>query len=117
MGMLWTLPQRVGIGKARRRTMLSEPVSAEDAASLGIVGTLAEPGVVQQAALEKARAFADAAPVTNRITKAALAAWPLALDPMLEHESPGQGVLFGTEDLQDGLKSFYATHEPRFTGR
>src|SRR3546814_982870 len=40
MDMLWTLPQRVGIGKARRLTMLSEPVSAEDAASLGIVGTV-----------------------------------------------------------------------------
>src|SRR3546814_17748333 len=93
--------------------MLSEPVSAEDAASLGIVGTLAEPGVVQQAALEKARAFADAAPLPNRITKAALAAWPLALDPMLDHESQGQGVLFGTEALKHGLTSFYRSEVRR----
>lgn len=117
MGLLWTLPQRVGIGRARRLMMLSEPVGAEEAHALGIVGTLAEPGAVQEAAMKKARAFADAAPLPNRITKAALAAWPLALDPMLDHESQGQGVLFGTEDLQEGLKAFYEKRAPRFAGR
>jgi len=117
MGLLWTLPQRVGIGKARRLMMLSEPLTAEEAAGLGIVGTLAEPGAVAAAAMAKARAFADAAPLPNGITKAALAAWPLPLDQMLDHEAQGQGVLFGTEDLQEGLKAFYEKRAPRFAGR
>ena len=36
---------------------------------------------------------------------------------MLDHESQGQGVLFGTEDLQEGLKAFYEKRAPRFAGR
>lgn len=116
MGMLWTLPQRVGIGRARRLMMLAEPVGAEEGARIGLVDALAEPGRALEAALDRARAFAAAAPLPNRLIKEAMARWPLPLDAMLDCEAQGQGLLFGTADQQEGLKAFFEKRPPQFRG-
>lgn len=116
MGMLWSLPQRVGVGRARRIMMLAEVIEAEEGARIGLVDALAEPGGALDAALERARAFAAAAPLPNRLTREALAHWPLPLEAALAYEAQGQGVLFGSEDQQEGLRAFFEKRPPQFRG-
>jgi enoyl-CoA hydratase/carnithine racemase len=58
-GVLWTLPRRVGGGKAREMMMLAEEVTAEDGLASGLVDQVAAPGKALDDALVVARRLAD----------------------------------------------------------
>lgn len=58
IGSLWTLPRRVGAGKARELMMFASEIDAAAAHAIGLVDQLTEPGDALAAAMERARAFA-----------------------------------------------------------
>jgi enoyl-CoA hydratase/carnithine racemase len=45
-GMMWTLPQRVGMGLAREILMFAEPIKGARAVQIGLADRLVEPGQV-----------------------------------------------------------------------
>jgi 2-(1,2-epoxy-1,2-dihydrophenyl)acetyl-CoA isomerase len=116
MGLFWTLPQRVKAGKAKRMLMLADVVGADEALEIGLVEAVAPKGQALQAALKKAQAFAEAAPLPNRLTREALAHFPAGLDDMLAYESQGQGILFTSADATEGLNAFFEKRKPVFQG-
>lgn len=117
MGLVWTLPQRVSIGKARRMMMLAEEVDAEEALRIGLVDRLAAPGGALAAAVERARAYAAAAPLPQALVKAGMAVFPQGLESTLDHEADGQGLLFGSADAKEGFTAFLEKRKPAFQGR
>lgn len=116
-GLLWTLPQRVGIGMAREIMMLCEPIPAARARELGLVDRLCETGKGLETALALAQRLAQAPPATLATTKAVLARQPLSLDTMLAWEADTQTVLVRTADFSEGVQAFTQKRPPHFQGR
>jgi 2-(1,2-epoxy-1,2-dihydrophenyl)acetyl-CoA isomerase len=117
LGLLYTLPLRVGMGKARELLMLGEIIEAPEALAIRLVDRLAEPGQALATAIERARLFAAAPPVALALTKAALARMPAPLDAVLQMEVDGQSALFQTDDHAEGRAAFLEKRNPIFKGR
>ena len=116
LGLLYTLPLRVGMGKARELLMLGEVIGADEALAMRLVDRLAEPGKVLDAAIERARLFAAAPPVALAVTKSTLARMPASLETVLQMEVDGQSALFQTQDHAEGRTAFLEKRNPVFKG-
>jgi 2-(1,2-epoxy-1,2-dihydrophenyl)acetyl-CoA isomerase len=117
MGLIWTLPQRVGIGKAKEIMMLGAPFSGEEAAALGIVDVLADPASAMEVALQEARKLAKAPPLATMLVKAAFARGPMSLEASLALEMDGQPFLLQSADHAEAREAFFAKRPVVFKGR
>jgi enoyl-CoA hydratase/carnithine racemase len=115
-GLMWTLPQRIGIGRTRELLMLCRQVGAEEARSIDLIDRLVAPGETLEAALQLAKQLAAAPPGTIVTTKAMLSRLPLPLDTMLAWEADTQSLLARTHDLQEGIRAFAERRPPTFRG-
>jgi 2-(1,2-epoxy-1,2-dihydrophenyl)acetyl-CoA isomerase len=116
MALLWTLPQRVSMGKAKQIMMLGKPFTGAEAAALGLVDVLAEHRPVLEVALEEAKRFAAAPPLAVALTKAALAR-ATDLESALAMEADGQVMLFQSADHAEARAAFFAKRPPSFHGK
>jgi 2-(1,2-epoxy-1,2-dihydrophenyl)acetyl-CoA isomerase len=115
-GLLWTLPQRVGMGTAREIVMFCEPISGTRAHQIGLVDRLCETGKVLETAMSLAERLALAPPATLATTKSVLARLPLHLDTVLAWEADTQALLVHSEDFAEGVQAFQQKRPPRFRG-
>ncbi|MDB5447928.1 MAG: enoyl-CoA hydratase [Phenylobacterium sp.] len=116
-GGAWSLPLRMGIGKAKMLMMSGRVLDGEAGERQGLVDLLAEPGQALTAALGLAHDVAATAPLSNGLLKAVLARGPSSLEEVLAAEADAQGVLYGSEDFQEGRSAFLEKRSPTFTGR
>lgn len=117
MAALWTVPQRVNAGWARRLLMLAEEIDGERAVQIGLADLMAEPGRALDEALALAARFTAMAPLPITFTKAALARGPQPLEAVLAQEADGQALLFNSADFAEGRDAFLAKRKPVFSGR
>ena len=112
-GLNHTLPLRIGAGRARQMLLYGEQIEAVTAERIGLVDLLVPAGEALDAALRRARAFLDTAPLPVALTKALLAE---GLDAALDRERDMQSTLFLTTDHAEGRDAFLAKRKPVFTG-
>lgn len=105
LGLLWTLPQRMGAGAAREFMMLCDVLDAPQALQAGLADHIGPDGAMPLA-MEKARRLATAAPEAIALTKAALARGPGALDAALDFEASTQALLLSSADYQRARGAF-----------
>lgn len=113
LGLLHTLPLRIGQGRARQVLLYGEAVGAREAERFGLVDRLMPPGGALDAALALARTLHGAAPMALALTKQFLAQ---GLDAALDWEREAQSALFLTADHAEGKAAFLAKRPPRFSG-
>ena len=114
LGLLHTLPARVGQGRARQILLYGEQMTGEAAERIGLVDHVVPPGEALAVALERARLLVTAAPLPIALTKQYLAA---GLDAALDWERETQSALFMTADHAEGRTAFLEKRAPVFGGR
>ncbi|HUF99895.1 MAG TPA: enoyl-CoA hydratase-related protein [Ilumatobacter sp.] len=116
-GAMWTLINRIGIGRTKLLVMSGRTIEGTEAERMGLVDQLAPAGEALSEALELARQVSKGAPLAHEMLKAVLARGPRSLDEVLAAEADSQGVLFGTEDFVEGYSAFFERREPKFMDR
>ncbi|TDD88297.1 enoyl-CoA hydratase/isomerase family protein [Actinomadura darangshiensis] len=116
-GLLWTLPQRVGMGRAKEMLVFGRTVPAPRACEIGLADSLAPSGGALDAALDRAAEAAALAPLSVAAAKRLLARADHGLERLLEAEREEQAALFGSADFAEGRAAFAGRRPPRFEGR
>ncbi|MDR3416220.1 MAG: enoyl-CoA hydratase/isomerase family protein [Nevskia sp.] len=115
-GLMWTLTQRVGMGRMREIVMLCEAIPGSKAYEWGLVDRLSEPGKVLDGAIELAQRLVRQPTGSMAATKAALARLPLNLDTLLAWEADTQAVLSQSGDFLEAVQAFAEKRPPNFAG-
>lgn len=117
LGLMWSLPARIGMARAKRFLLLDETLAAGQAVAIGMADELAAPGAALDRALEAARDFARGAPLATAATRAAFAGLPGSLDAVLAAELDLQSALMASDDHAEGRRAFLERRAPAFEGR
>lgn len=115
-GVLWSLPQRVGMARCRKMLMFSQILDGTQAYAIGLVDELVEPGHVLSRAVEMGEQLARSAPGPLAATKT-LIARAQGLDTLLDWEADTQALLIASQDFAEGRDAFFAKRTPQFKGR
>ena len=115
-GWLWSVPMRVGMGRARRMAMLAEVVTGEEAVRIGLADIDAAPGTALEVALDQAKLYAEAATLAIGATKTAFCRHMASLDEVLAFEANHQPGLMLSGDHVRARDAFFAKQTPVFEG-
>jgi enoyl-CoA hydratase len=112
------LVRRVGLAQAKEIVMVGDPISAEEAARIGLVNRVFEAEELLDAALAAGASIAARGPVAIRAAKRVMQQGQDA-DVRTAHalEQQAFGLVFATEDRVEGTTAFVEKREPDFKGR
>lgn len=117
-GMTYFLPRVVGPSRALEILLEDPNMSARDALAEGLVTEVVEPEVLMESARAKAAKLGRTAPHYVRTAKALCGvSIENRLADHLQLERHGIADSMATEDLLNGVKSFFAGEKPEFHGR
>lgn len=117
-GTSWLLVRRVGIGRAKRIVLTTDPVGGEEAFRIGLADELVDAGADLERARELARRIAAQPPLAVREARRVLEhAARSSFEEAATLESWVQGALGETEDHQEAVRAFAEKRAPRFSGR
>jgi enoyl-CoA hydratase len=116
-GGLLRLPSRVGYGKAMEMAITADPISAEEAADLGLVARLTDKGGALEGALALAERVARNAPLAVAASKQLVKATQgLTEEEFWALQRPLQTRVFGSKDAKEGPRAFAEKRPPNWTG-
>jgi enoyl-CoA hydratase/carnithine racemase len=115
-GALWTLPQRVGGGKARELMLSGAAIDAAEARRIGLVSEVAEPGATLDTAIAAAARFAAYPPVTVALLKASLVNAGNSIEDACRLETDLNPLTRQTSDHTEAVTAFMEKRKPVFTG-
>lgn len=112
------LPRLVGEGLALRMIYTGEMVDALRAREIGLVDEVFPDEQLREKTMELARAIAAKSPAALQAAKEAVkAAARMPLEEGLKYEKVLFGLLFSTEDKEEGVRAFLEKRKPEFKGR
>jgi 2-(1,2-epoxy-1,2-dihydrophenyl)acetyl-CoA isomerase len=117
-GGTYVLPRLVGAARAMALSLLAEPVSAEQAASWGLIWKCVDDDKLMSDARELAQRLATGPTRAYALIKQALNASPAnTLEQQLALEAKLQREAGRTEDFREGVQAFLEKRSPRYQGR
>jgi len=113
------LPQLLGLSRASAMILTSERFKGKKAVEIGLAAQLIPPGDPDSFALKYATDLASSqAPVAVLLAKRLLnKGSEVPSDVGLEMEAMAAGVLFGTDDLKEGISAFLGKRRAEFKGK
>jgi enoyl-CoA hydratase len=116
-GGLLRLPARVGYGKAMEMAMTGEQILAEEAATLGLVNHLTEPGEALAAALDLAERIGRNAPLSVSYSKQLIQATRgITEADYWKIQQSFEDRIRVSSDAKEGPLAFAEKRTPRWTG-
>jgi enoyl-CoA hydratase / 3-hydroxyacyl-CoA dehydrogenase len=113
------IPRLVGLTQAASLVLTSERIKGPRAVEIGLATKLIPPGDPDEYALKYAAELAQSqAPVAVMLAKRLLnKGAEVPSDVGLEMEAAAQGILFGTEDIKEGVAAFLGKRKAEFKGK
>jgi enoyl-CoA hydratase len=116
-GATQRLPRLVGEGQAMRLILSGELVDATEAAEIGLVDEVCEPGELDERVTELAGRMAAKSPLALELAKDAIKAGSrMDLEAGIEYEAELFAMLFAGEDKDEGIDAFFEEREPEWSG-
>lgn len=117
-GGSYFLPRRMGSRRAAQFFMLNETLSAEEAASVGLVNKVVEAGRLETEAWALARRLAQGPTLAYGEAKNLLLSSPMeSLEGQLENEARAMARVTRSEDAWNAMRAVLAKQKPTFEGR
>jgi 2-(1,2-epoxy-1,2-dihydrophenyl)acetyl-CoA isomerase len=117
LGGSFFLPRLVGDARARAMVLLGEPVTADQAATWGMIYKAVEDGVLMtEAETLTAHLALQPTEAIGRIKQALLVSGDNDLATQLDLERELQQASAGTADFREGVRAFQEKRPPAFTG-
>jgi 2-(1,2-epoxy-1,2-dihydrophenyl)acetyl-CoA isomerase len=114
LGLMYSLPNRVGYAKAKQLIALADTFDADRALQLGVVDEVVQNGEALTAAIKVAERFAAGPPLAFELVKSVFAR---GLEAMIQAEIDLQPMAWLSEDHKEGKRAFFEKRKPRFVGR
>lgn len=112
------LARLVGLGRALEMILTGRPVSAEKAASMGLVNAVVETEELVPEALALLSAVTSNGPIAVRMAlRSVYGSLDVPVERALDAESALFGLLVSTEDMKEGTAAFLERREADFGGR
>jgi enoyl-CoA hydratase len=112
------LPRLVGQGRAMRLIYTGEIIDAATAEKIGLVDEVVPQDELSERTMELAAKIAEKSPASLQAAKECVrAAWQMPLDTGLRYEKSWFGMLFSTDDKDEGVTAFLEKRKPEFKGR
>lgn len=115
-GLLWTLPQKVGAGKARQLMLSAELFDGIKAGELGLFNQVVAPGHALEEAVQRAQKLAQLPPVTLALLKASLVRGGDSVEAAWRREVDLNPLTRQTQDHQEAVAAFMEKRQPTFSG-
>ncbi len=113
-GLLFTLPRRVGVARARQLLLYARMVKGEAALAEGLADELVDDGDAETRAVALAEELAAMPPHAFAVAKRQLGLFPASLDAALEMEAMAQSACFVTSEFAEGRAAFQEKRPPDF---
>ena len=116
-GGTWTLPRLVGFQRAMALAMLSDKLSAREAADMGMIWKVFADEAFEAEYLKIAHTLAQMPTRALALTKQAMqAAYSNTFEEQLALEDQLQSIAGGTADYNEGVAAFLEKRKPQFKG-
>lgn len=115
-GLLWTLPQKVGMRKAREMIFRGTRMDGTQAARIGLLTECCAPGEALSKALAQAERLSKLPPVTLALLKGALVNGMNDPETAMRHETDINPLVRSTFDHKEAVAAFMEKRAPRFRG-
>jgi enoyl-CoA hydratase/carnithine racemase len=114
LGLMYTLPRRVGASKALQLIALADTIDAPRALQLGLVDEVVPKDAALTRAREIALRYCETPPLAFELVKSTMTR---DFDAMLRAEIDLQPMPWLSEDHAEGKRAFAEKRKPQFTGR
>jgi len=117
-GGTFFLPRLIGMQKSAGLMMTAEPVSAKDAASMGMIYKVFSDDIFKEESFKVAAKLAKMPTKGLGLTKRLLnASYSNNLEEQLNMEDKCQTIAGNTADFKEGVQAFLDKREPNFKGK
>ena len=112
------LPRLVGMGRAMEMILTGEPITAEQALSIGLVNRVVAPEALMEEARKLATVISSNPKMAIQYAKEAVLRYnDGSFASGLAHESYLHALSCGTQDKREGVAAFLEKRAPRFEGK
>jgi 2-(1,2-epoxy-1,2-dihydrophenyl)acetyl-CoA isomerase len=116
-GTSWTLPELVGIRRAKQMAFFGEPLDAATALDWGLINEVVTPDDLAATAADWGGRLATGPTTALSLIKSMLDAGATStFDDAMEAEARAQHIVYTTDDVKEGFRAFFERRDPRFTG-